>query len=397
MALPTLTRALKIPDVLRLSRYEKAPQYGPSVLFFSGGTALNETSKILKRYTHNSIHMVTPFDSGGSSAVLRDTFDLLAVGDLRSRLMALADDTISGHPEVFNLFAYRLSHDYSQDELRDQLKAMANGKDPMVKQIKNPMRKLICNHIAHFIEAMPKQFNLQGASIGNLILVAGYLTNKRELDPVLFLFSKLVNVLGHVRPIVNDNFHLGAELQDGTTLIGQHLITGKETPAITCAIKQIFLTRSKSDPEPVSAQITKKKRKLIEQAELICYPPGSFYSSLLANLMVKGVTKAISDNKNPKVYIPSLGVDPEICGASFDDMVLLFCERLVELAPKNTELGDLLDFILIDPNHGPELKKDTRQKLKDRNVEILESTLITSRSDPYYDPHKLVVALLSLT
>ena len=43
----------------------------PRILFFSGGTALRETSRKLVRHTRNSIHLVTPFDSGGSSAVIR--------------------------------------------------------------------------------------------------------------------------------------------------------------------------------------------------------------------------------------------------------------------------------------------------------------------------------------
>ncbi len=70
------------------AEYESNPDAGPKLLFFSGGTALNGLSQVLKRYTHNSIHLVTPFDSGGSSAVLREAFDMPAVGDLRSRMMA---------------------------------------------------------------------------------------------------------------------------------------------------------------------------------------------------------------------------------------------------------------------------------------------------------------------
>ena len=52
---------------------------------------------MLPRYTHNSTHLITPFDSGGSSASLREAFGMLSVGDLRNRLLALADD---GSPEA---------------------------------------------------------------------------------------------------------------------------------------------------------------------------------------------------------------------------------------------------------------------------------------------------------
>lgn len=93
-----VTRTGSVPDPIRISRYHKAPELGPRILFFSGGTALDQLSKKLKNFTHNSIHLVTPFDSGGSSAKLRHAFDMPAIGDLRSRMIALADETITGHP-----------------------------------------------------------------------------------------------------------------------------------------------------------------------------------------------------------------------------------------------------------------------------------------------------------
>ena len=48
------------------------PALGPRLVFFTGGTALKGLSRSLTRYTHNSVHLVTPFDSGGSSAALRE-------------------------------------------------------------------------------------------------------------------------------------------------------------------------------------------------------------------------------------------------------------------------------------------------------------------------------------
>ena len=78
----TLTQSRVVPDPIRLARYLRAPEIGPTVLFFSGGSALRKTSRVLTEYTHNSVHLVTPFDSGGSSALLREAFGMLSVGDL---------------------------------------------------------------------------------------------------------------------------------------------------------------------------------------------------------------------------------------------------------------------------------------------------------------------------
>ncbi len=143
-----VSRAVEIPDQLRIGRYRKAPELGPRMLFFSGGTALNGLSKALKNYTHNSTHLVTPFDSGGSSAELRNAFDMPSIGDLRSRLIALADETVLGHPEVYQLFNYRFPKHKSEKQLRQRLNKMVVGKSSLVVGISNPMRRLICNHLA---------------------------------------------------------------------------------------------------------------------------------------------------------------------------------------------------------------------------------------------------------
>ena len=99
-----LERAVRLRDANRIARCRRAPEHGPKILFFSGGSALRSTARELKRLTHNSVHLMTPFDSGGSSARLREAFDMLAVGDVRNRLMALADEGARGSPEIFELF-----------------------------------------------------------------------------------------------------------------------------------------------------------------------------------------------------------------------------------------------------------------------------------------------------
>jgi len=74
-----VTRLARIPDPVRVDRYRRAPELGPRILFFSGGTAINTLSRVLKVHTYNSTHMVTPFDSGGSSAALRQAFHMPAI------------------------------------------------------------------------------------------------------------------------------------------------------------------------------------------------------------------------------------------------------------------------------------------------------------------------------
>jgi len=391
-----VTRTVKMPDPLRLSRYQKAPELGPSVLFFSGGSALNKFSRQFKRYTHNSTHMVTPFDSGGSSAKLRQAFDMPAIGDLRSRLMALADETVTGHPEVYRLFTYRFPGNGHNGDLKLRLEKMALGRDPLVDEIPNPIRRLIRNQLGYFMDAIPDKFDLHGASIGNLILAGGYLNNHQHLDPIIFLFSKLVGVRGTVRAVVNDHLHLAADLEDGQRVIGQHLLTGKETAPLGSPIEQLFLCKQLGNASPAKSEIRKKNRKLIQNADLICFPPGSFYSSLIANFLPKGVGAAVAVSDAQKVYVPNLGRDPEQLGMDLDRSVLTLLKYLRADAGSDCPDQKLLNFVLIDNQHGVYPSVLSPKLMKKLGVQVIDTRLVNPQSAPYYDPDLLSAALLSL-
>ena len=392
-----ITRTVQLPDRVRLSRYLKAPELGPRVLFFSGGSALTATSRVLKRYTHNSIHLVTPFDSGGSSAKLRQAFSMPSIGDLRSRLVALADENITGHPEVYRLFTYRFPQDQPATELLARLEQMIRGKEPLVAAISNPMRRLIRNQLGYFRAAMPDNFDLHGASIGNLILAGGYLNNHKHLDPIIFLFSKLVNVLGTVRAVVNDDLHLAADLEDGSCVTSQQRLTGKEVAPLQSPVSRLFLSSHPDKPKPVKAELRKKNRQLIQQAELICYPPGSFYTSLIANLLPTGVAAAIADTDCPKVYVPNLGQDPEQLGMTLDSAILTLLDYLRADNTDNCATGKLLNFVLLDSKRGNYPSPVSARLLQELDIRIIDTRLISKQSAPYYDAGLLTAALLSLT
>jgi CofD-related protein of GAK system len=392
-----VTRPVQIPDRVRLSRYLRAPELGPRILFFSGGTALTKTSRALKRYTHNSLHLVTPFDSGGSSAKLRQTFSMPSIGDLRSRLIALADENITGHPEVYQLFTFRFPVDQSADELLARLDLMIRGKEPLVTAISNPMRRLIRNQLGYFREAMPDDFDLRGASTGNLILAGGYLNNHNHLDPIIFLFSKLVNVLGTVRAVVNDDLHLAADLEDGSCVTGQHRLTGKEVAPLQLPVSRLFLSSHPDKPKPANAEIRKKNRRLIQQAELICYPPGSFYSSLVASLLPTGVGSAIAGADCPKVYIPNLGQDPEQIGMTLDSSVLTLLDYLRADNTDKCPNGKLLNFVLMDSKRGKYPSSLSAPLMQELGIHIIDTRLVSKQSAPYYDAELLAATLLSLT
>lgn len=393
----SLTRNISIPDRIKLARFQKAPELGPRILFFSGGTALRSLSRTLINATHNSIHIITPFDSGGSSAELRRVFNMPAVGDIRNRLMALADQTVKGHPEIYTLFSHRLPHLADQATLKEEFQSLVRGQHPNVANVPDPMRKIIKHHLEFFSREMPDDFDLRGASLGNLVLTAGYLENQRHLDPVIFIYSKLVEVRGAVRPVVNRDAHLAAELADGQRVIGQHLLTGKGSPALKSAIKAMTLVKSLQDPEPIQVGIRDKVKALIQSADLICYPMGSFYTSLLANLMPQGVARAVAETSCPKVYIPNTFEDPECRGLDLQGQVERLLVQLLGRDYIPEDCSRVLNFILVDEEAQRYTGGIPAEFLKKRGIDILQTRLVTDRGGDCVNPRLLADILLSLS
>ncbi len=403
----TLTRRQQVPDSIRIQRALRAPELGARLLFFSGGSALRSTSQTLIDYTHNSIHLVTPFDSGGSSAKLRDVIPMISVGDLRNRLMALSDRALRGHPAVYELFGYRLAEsmpgtdgtDAADGEatsvLKAELDAMVQGSHPLVRRIPNPLRKLIRVSLADFVEHAPHDFDLRGASIGNLILAGGYLKNECDIDAVIFLFSRLVEVRGLVRPIVGANLHLAADLEDGRVVVGQHRLT-RRAAADATAIAKLRLTSSVDVDAKAEAHIDDFTRELITGADLLVFPIGSFFTSVVANLLPGGVGSSIAAAGCPKVYVPNSGEDPELRGLSVEASVQRLLEVLRADAPSQTPTEALLNLVVVDTEGGRYPGGLDVAAIQALGVDVLDTRLVSDPSQSYFDPRCLVETLISL-
>lgn len=389
-------RSVSVPDRIKTARYEKAPELGPRILFFSGGTALKRVSKTLIRYTHHSSHLITPFDSGGSSAVIRKAFQMLSIGDLRNRLMALADQSVKGNPDIYALFAYRLPTDQKPDRLLKKLQSMAEGWDSLIDGIPTPMRDIICNHLKSFLQFMPDDFDLRGANIGNLVLTAGYLTNHRQIDTVLYLFSRLVEARGYVRPTVTEHLHLGIQLRNGAIAVGQDRITAGFAQQEGSPVMSLFLSASPDQPERVGVEISAETTKDILRAEVICYPMGSFFTSVLPNLLPRGVGSAVAANQCPKVYIPNTLTDVEQFGLSLSDAVKALCDCLGADGNGGSPT-DYVNLILIDTANVKYPYDLDLAGIREFGIDILDTPLVTPESFPYIDPDYICNILLSLT
>lgn len=387
-----------LPDALRVAAARAAPANGPRILFLSGGTALRELSRSLTDYTHNSIHLVTPFDSGGSSAPLRAAFGMLAVGDLRNRLLALAPRPGTDPNGLHALLSARLARAGPREALDAELKRLASGSDRRLSRIPENARRLVMEEIGRFLRLAPDDFDLRGASIGNLVLTGLYLEG-RDIHAALSHLAGLLGARGRVIPTVDANLHLAARLADGTRVVGQHRMTGKEHPPLASPVEELSLVESLDESvTPLSSRpaIGPEVVRLIRDADLICYPMGSFYTSVLCNLLPAGMGRAIASAPCPKVYVPSMGPDRELVGVEPGQTVGLLMDALRADAGPDTPADRLLNAVLLDPDATCYALRPDTARIERSGVEPLTTPLAARPGRPRAEPTRLAEILVSL-
>ncbi|MDD5090543.1 MAG: GAK system CofD-like protein [Candidatus Wallbacteria bacterium] len=373
-----------------------APDSGPRILFFSGGSALRELSRELIRHTSNSIHLVTPFDSGGSSAEISRAFDLFSVGDLRNRLMALADPNQTGRKDIHSLFTHRFHKKSDNAVLLNELYLAASGKAESLSRVPAGAARVIRGFLKSFLKYMPADFDLRGASVGNLILTGGLLAGNRRVGPVIKRVSALAGTKGIVRPVCNRHLQLAAVLESGELIVGQHLLTGKEVPPLSVPVSEIFLVKSTESPTRVLPFISPYVRSLIRSADLIIFPFGSFYTSLLACLLVAGVGRAVASNPCPKVFIPNPYDDPEQLGLSLTQSVKVLKNCLQRDLPPSRYGSRVLDTVLIDQERGDYRGAIDALEFSASGVKLQNIRLITEKSKPGFDPSLMAKVLMEM-
>lgn len=213
------------------------------LVIIGGGTGLSTLLRGLKKQKFDITAIVTVADDGGSSGRLRDDYDIPPPGDIRNVIAALSDV----EPLVEQMFQYRFSN----------------------------------------------SCDLDGHSLGNLMLTA--LTDiTGDFNHAISEMCKVLNVNGTVIPAANKKISLNAELIDSTVIKGESKI-----PLANKRIKRVFI--EPSDVKPLSEAV-----HAIEQADLLLIGPGSLYTSIIPNLLVKELGEAVVRSKAHKMYICNL-------------------------------------------------------------------------------------------
>ncbi len=216
------------------------------VVVIGGGTGSFTVLSGLKKYDHLDLTAVVSMaDDGGSTGKLRDEYGVLPPGDVRQCLVALseADDLMR---ELFN---FRFS----------------GG-------------------------------TFTGHSFGN-IFISAVEKMTGNFNDALKMISKVMNVRGLVLPVTLDKVRLVAKLNNGKVIVGQNEIANNHLVSRFGVEKIYFDKKARANPDALRA---------IREADLIVVGPGSFYSSLIPNFLVEGMSKALQSAKGKKVFICNL-------------------------------------------------------------------------------------------
>src|SRR5580693_72078 len=255
--MPDSRMETRISDLLSMEKATR--ERGFRVVAIGGGTGLSTLLKGLKRFALTPAEMagsppglpiirdlcavVTVSDDGGSSGRLRKELNMLPPGDIRNCIVALSEDEAL----LSKLFRHRFE----------------------------------------------KGSGLEGHSFGNLFLAA--LTSlTSDFSEAVRLSSEILLTRGHIYPSTTSNIELEALMEDGTRVRGETNITASKG-----RIKELFL--DPPDVEPLS-----KTLEAIARADLITIGPGSLFTSLIPNLLVRGIAQAIVNSAATKVYICNL-------------------------------------------------------------------------------------------
>lgn len=307
-------------NIRRLLYTDSMLKKGPKIVIIGGGKGLSNILSGLKEFTSNITSIVSTFDDGGSTGKLREELDILPPGDIRRSIIALSKK----EPSMEKLLSYRF-HD---------------GK--------------IDNH-----------------SLGNLIIAA--MTDiMGGFAPAIQTLSSIFNVRGKILPVTLDNTKLCAGLENGEIVVGEDNIRPRSLEAKS-RIKQIFLKDTEATPAPGVIEA-------IMDADVIVIGPGSLYTSVICNLLVNDIGKAIIQSKAKKVMIANLMNEPgETLGYTLarhvNEVERYLGKHALDYVIANN--GEVTEEMLYDFNQGASTPvTNDLENIQNRTISVIQEDLI---------------------
>lgn len=304
---------------------KKVYEEGPKVVIIGGGQGLNNIIGGFKKYTNNITAIVTMSDYGNNPTASRRALDSLPLKDIKDSIIAMSD--------------------------REDI-----------------MRKLI-------------NWNFQNERLRGLNFGDIYLTAMNEIysniSEAILKSTEVLNITGKVIPVTLDEITICAELTDGTTIKQKDRIPEIVAEKVE-KINRIYISPTNCRPAPGVIEA-------IEDADVIIIGPGSLYTNVLPNLLVKNVSKAIKDSKALKFYISNIMTEP----GQTDNYAL--SEHLKAI---QEHVGtDIIDYCLADTGEvvpeyirkynkeGADLVEIDNKKLSQYNVKVIQRDMSCIKND----------------
>ncbi|MBW6424996.1 YvcK family protein [Rhizobium sp. XQZ8] len=290
------------------------------IVLFSGGSACRTINIALSRRNVRLTRIVPAWDSGGSSKVIREKLGILSVGDIRQALMTMAHgEGCSG--DVVRICNTRLSANRDLEEARKEFQFYAEGRHPLLERMEPGLRGAILNYLKTFASTVGGDFDFRNGSVGNFILTGACIAHNGDVNTAIFVFRKLCGISGNVWPSsLDSDLVLSARLKNGDRLSPQDVITKLSDKQAAIGIEAIELAR----PGGQAARPNPAAVEAIEEADLIAFGPGSFYTSILPHLLVDGTISAVERARCTKVMIGNILQCRETLGMTLNDVVEAF-------------------------------------------------------------------------
>jgi 2-phospho-L-lactate transferase/gluconeogenesis factor (CofD/UPF0052 family) len=262
-------------------------------------------------------------DDGGSSREILKACGGPSIGDIRSTLIRLMPES---HQLMRHLLELRLSSENGQEALSEWLEILRET-HPLIQALPHEMRAMMAPALLKFEQLRQSvfHFDLRNGSIGNFFLTGLYL-EASSLEQAIALFAK-ITAISQKRPRVfpalleQETPRIGVSLKDGTRLIGQsaishpgstRLVDKSDATPLKAPIERLFYAGKQN--EPISYAANPQVIVSLQEAHLILYGIGSFWTSLAPSLILKGVGEAIAAASALKVGMVNSFCDREALG-----------------------------------------------------------------------------------
>ena len=309
----------KTGNVKSLIFNKKVYDEGPNIVVIGGGSGLDSVLKGLKNYTNNITAIVTVSDYGEQATNSRKILESMPLDDIKNSFIALSENET-----VMNgILNYKFT----------------NGK-------------------------------LKSLSFGDIYLLAmkelyGDFTASIEQS------KNVLNITGKVLPVTLEPIDICAELEDGTVITNRDKIPEIVTDKVS-KINRIFINPSNCSPAPGVIEA-------LQKADAIIIGPGSLYTNVIPNLLVKGVAKAIKENKGFKIYISNIMTEP---GQTDNYTLSEHIKAIHEHAGKGVidyciyDTGEIVpEFIRRYNKEGADLVEQDIAKAKEEGVKLIQRNL----------------------